>query len=264
MRKSDAMKSGVKSVGVTLDIIDLIAESSEGITLTQIATSLDISTPSVLRHLSTLEERDFIYKNPRNRRYFLGTRLYILGEIAENNLDILVLADPVMRRLRDKTGLTVNLAGFRANGVVILKSLLGTDATEVRVRLGTELPFHAASQGRVAMAFSKRDLLDVVKKVGLNRYTEFTIADIPSLQADIARVRARGWCMASQETRMGINAMSAPIMDSTGDCVAAITLVALLHNLAREPRQDQVSALLAAAEELSKKLGGKFPETAKQ
>lgn len=251
------IKNGVKSVSTAIDIIDLISTSPDGATLSEISFKLRLSKPSILRHLNTLIERNYIIRDDVNFRYMLGMRLYVLGDLAENNLDLLSLSDSIMRQLRDHTGLTVNLAAFQSNCVIILKSVLGTDATEVRVRIGTELPYHATSQGRIAMAFSRRNLFDTVRNVGLSRFTEFTITKMDALEADVRKVRARGWCMASQETRMGINAMSAPVMDSTGNCVAAITLVALMHNLAREPALEQVSALLSAASQLTKQLGGK-------
>ncbi|MBX3598826.1 MAG: IclR family transcriptional regulator [Rhizobiaceae bacterium] len=250
------MAAGVKSVGATLDVIDCVANAPEGASLAEISAALELSKPSILRHLSTLVDRGYLIRNALTLRYSLGPRLYVLGELAASSIDLLSLADPVMRKLRDEVGLTVNLATFGKTGVVIVKSILGINATEVRVRIGAEFPFHATSQGRVALAFSRQDLMPAVREVGLVRFTEHTITDFDELAADVARVRDQGWCMASEETRIGINALSAPVFDRTGECIAAITLVGLTHNLKGEPDPTHISALTAFAAQLTKQLGG--------
>src|SRR5690606_15667934 len=122
------------------------------------------------------------------------------------------VADPVMRQLRDQLSLTINLAGIgRNSSVIVLKSLVGTLVFEIGVRVGTELPMSATSQGKVIMAFSKRPYLSAYKRQKLQAFTKFTTTDYETLEKEVIGARERGWAMAAQETTLGINAVSVPI-----------------------------------------------------
>jgi IclR family transcriptional regulator, KDG regulon repressor len=254
--------SSVKSLQVALDILEAIADAREEVGISDLSARLGMTKGSVFRYVRTLTERGYLNQNGVTSRYGLGTRLHILGELASARIDLLTVADPIMRQLRDKLSLTVNLAGIGNNCVVVLKSLVGTLVMEISVKVGSELPFGVASQGRVIVAFSNKPYLQVVRRQKLQAFTEFTVTDPAKVEAQILLARKRGWAMASEETVVGINAISAPIFGANGDCIAALTLVGSLQYLSTSPEMAQLEALFSAAERISNSLGhrGFYPE----
>src|SRR5688500_3386759 len=62
--------------------------------------------------------------------------------------------------------------------------------------VGTRLPAHATSMGRVLLAALQDDRLDAyLDAVTLAPLTERTIVDRDRLRAEVERTRTRGWCL---------------------------------------------------------------------
>ena len=216
----------------------------------------------MFRYVKTLTERGYLNQNVATSRYGLGTRLHIMGELASSRIDLLSVADPVMRQLRDQLSLTVNLGRLGNNCIVVLKSLVGTLVMEIGVRVGAELPFNATSQGRVILAFGKKAFLPNLRRQKLQTLTEYTTSEYGKLEEQVELARKRGWAAAPQETVVGINAVSVPIFAADGDCTAAVTLVGSLQYLPEVPELAQLETLSAAGERISASLGyrGLYPK----
>jgi IclR family transcriptional regulator, KDG regulon repressor len=254
--------SSVKSLLVALDILEAISDAREEVGISELASRLGIGKGSVFRYVKTLTERGYLNQNVATLRYGLGTRLHIMGELASSRIDLVAVADPVMRQLRDQLSLTVNLGGLGNNCIVVLKSLVGTLVMEIGVRVGAELPLNATSQGRVILAFGKNTLVPNLRRQKLRTFTEYTTSDYGKLEEQVALARKRGWAAAPQETVVGINAVSVPIFAADGDCRAAITLVGSLQYLPEVPKIAQLETLSAAGERISAALGyrGLYPK----
>jgi DNA-binding IclR family transcriptional regulator len=248
-------EGGVKSVQVTLDVLEAVAAAPSEIGVSELALRLGLTKGTIFRHLQTLLKRGYLTQNSATARYGLGMRLHVLGQMAYSRIDLLSASEPVMRQLRDDLGLTVNLAGFGPRGVMILSTLLGTSPLEIGVRVGTEMPFHATSQGRIALAFSRRPLMATLRRQKLAPLTERTVCDPDELEREVGLTRERGWAGASEQTVLGVNAISVPIFDSTSDGIAALTLVGSIQFLRPLPDAPQLEALARAGERISAHLG---------
>ena len=138
--------SSVKSLQVALDILEAISDSREEVGISELSSRLGMTKGYVFRYVKTLTERGYLIQNASTARYGLGTRLHIMGELASSRIDLLTVADPVMRQLRDQMYLSINLGGIGNNCVIVLKSLEGTLVMKIGCRVGSELPFSATAQ----------------------------------------------------------------------------------------------------------------------
>jgi DNA-binding IclR family transcriptional regulator len=127
--------------------------------------------------------------------------------------------------------------------------------------VGAELPYNSTSQGRVIIAFAKDDILTPLRKQKLLANTAHSLTDFDAVAKRVARAREQGWASAIQETVLGINAVSVPILAADGDCVAALTLVGTIQHLQEEPTPEQLDALRMAGRSISQALGfrGLYP-----
>lgn len=257
----DTTAGGVKSVQTALDVLEVVAASPEELGVTEIAEALELAKPSIFRHLKTLSERGFLQQNPRTLRYGLGVRLHILGQAAANKIDLLSVSEPIMAHLREEAAMTVNLAGFQPHGTVILRSLLGPAAMEFSVRVGTEFPYHATSQGIIALAFRRQPPLAMLRRQKLEKFTEFTVTDPEVLENEIYAARENGWALAIQRTLLGTYAISVPVFDSTGECIAALTLIGTMRHVVDSPDLASLSVLMQSGLRMSLQLGfsGNYP-----
>ena len=73
------------------------------------------------------------------------------------------------------------------------------------------------------MAFlSQEEIQAIIRDQGLPKLCTNTITDPDELQAELARIRERGFAQSCEETDPGAWGVATPIYDRNGDVVAAI------------------------------------------
>ena len=252
--RDDRSDGGVRSVQLALDVLEAVASSGEELGVTQLAERLKLTKGSVHRHLLTFVERGYLVQNPITTRYSLGPRSRLLAHQAPD-ADLIQLAAGPMRELRDQLGHSVVLSESTPRGALVLSMVPGTAAIEIGVRPGSELPFHSSAQGKVLLAFAPRPQQQRVLARSLQSFTSHTLVDPKPLEEELSRVVKLGFATAPEEEMLGINAVAAPIFDDKDSCAGALALVGSIQFLRAEPDEESVSALKAAAGQISRMLG---------
>jgi IclR family KDG regulon transcriptional repressor len=160
-----------------------------------------------------------------------------------------------MHELRDALGHAVAVSSPETDGVRIVAVLRGRSDVEIGVKPGSLLSFHDTAQGKAALAFGDPAILSDVLTRDLPASTSHTITEPAALEAEIKRIRERGWAISPNETVVGLNALAAPVYGALGRYVGAIAIVDLLQFLGETPTDEQVRRVLAAASQISEHLG---------
>jgi len=120
---------------------------------------------------------------------------------------------------------------------------------------GRRVPAHAASSGKVLLAFLSGRERDRVLDAGLPGYAPHTVTDPDLLRAELAGVRAQGWARSVDEREIGVTSVAAPIRDVHGDVVAAVSIGAPSARLGAVARRRYARLLVEAGEAVSRRLG---------
>lgn len=251
---ADDSAAGVRSVQLAIDVLEAVAFSEEEVGVTQIAERLKVTKGSVHRHLHTLVERGYLAQNPATSRYKIGPKSRLLVRLAPET-DLVQIAEGPMRELRDALGQTVVLSEMTPRGALVVAKLSGTSLIEIGVRSGSELPFHATAQGRVMLAFAPRPFQERVLTRPLEKFTEHTMTSVARIEKELWEITKRGYASAPEESMLGINAVAAPIFDSKDACIAALAVVGSIQFLPAKPKPADVTTLINACQQISRKLG---------
>jgi DNA-binding IclR family transcriptional regulator len=108
--------------------------------------------------------------------------------------------------------------------VLYFVKIVGYKAFALPTRAGGRWPVYASALGKVLMAFGPGDPLRFVPPAGLKPLTPYTIIDPHRLQRELAIVRRVGTAIESQEAALGNACVAAPIFDSAGHVVAAVSV----------------------------------------
>ena len=81
------------------------------------------------------------------------------------------------------------------------------------------------------------------------------ITDISTLSNQIRKFRKQGYATELNETNEHAGCVAAPVIDASGKCIAAISVVAPEQRLGRGDRQRLITEVRQAAAQLSKRLG---------
>lgn len=231
----------------------ILIELGEGQrSLDQLAASVGVHKTTVMRLLQTLEAERFVRRG-EHHRYELGSRLFALGQTALEQRAVRDIAQPHLVRLSTDTGgLTVHLATFENGAAVYVAKVETTSPVRMCSRVGLPAALHATAVGKVLVAaLAPREQEAVIAGLDFPRSTPRTITDADAYRAELAGVRARGWAEDHAENETFINCVGAPVTDSTGRVLAAVSISVPDVILAHEQVLELVPRLLAATAAIS-------------
>lgn len=250
-----------RTAGRVLDIVELLAYATRGLSLTDLSQELHAAKSSLFPLLKTLVNRSYLVCD-EDGKYRLSNKLFELGMKSLGERDLREVARPALKLLSKRTGEAVLLAVLASDKGAVL--YVDKVESEHRIRysagLGERRPLHSTSAGKVMLALMPEDERDeVLKSLKLTRFTDQTIVTRKDLLAELAKVRTEGVCINIDQSMVGRCGIAAPIFDHRGEVVAACSLGA-----PRERAMGVLPALVAevktTANTISKMLGYIPPE----
>ena len=243
----------VQSVDRALTILELLARTGEA-GVTEIAGDLGVHKSTAFRLLATLEAHRLVEQVGDRGRYRLGIGNLRLAGATTARLDLVTEARPVCKQLAADTGETVNITVRSETSALYLDQVAGSSAVQSHNWVGQHIPLHATSNGKVLL--SELDEAEVKKAVrSLPRVTDRTVTTRAKLAAELAQVREAGYAVAVDELEVGLTAAAAPIRNAHGDVVASMSISGPTFRLDDDKLAVVVPLLVAAAIEVSHRLG---------
>ncbi len=208
-----------------LAILEAVAKSRSGLTLSQLTRALDLPKSSVFCLLLTLERAGYLHRNAVTKRYQCEMKLVRIAGQALEGITLRDKARPVLRRLLEQTRLTVHMGIAGENEVTLIEKLDPHTSSSMATWIGKGLDFHCTSLGKCLLAFSPEAEVDrILSTHALLRHNENTIASAQRLKAELAKVRSLGFAVDDEEEEIGVRCIGAPVLDAEGKAIAAISI----------------------------------------
>jgi DNA-binding IclR family transcriptional regulator len=155
---------------------------------------------------------------------------------------LLEAAATVLPKLRDATGESVQL--YRREGLhrLCIASAEPPSGLRDTVPVGSALSMTAGSGAKVLTAWAD----DAAQRA--------ILAEAVFGERTLLEVRRRGWAQSVGEREPGVASVSAPVRDSTGEVVAAISVSGPIDRMGRRPGARWAADLLSAADGLHNRL----------
>lgn len=250
----NAPKYRVPSVEKAFAIMELFAADNRGYTLSEVSRLLQLPVSTVSSLLSTLWNCGYVSRHEQGR-YRLTMKLLAEGTKAVNQLDLNKVAEPHMKELTAKSGLTSVLAVRDGDHLVYLDKVDGASEVLLASYVGRRMLLHLTGTGKVLLSgLSESEVMEIVRSVGLPASTPKTITSLPVLKKELARIRKRGHAIDNQGYDLGIKGVAAPIFERDGNVAAAIGVGGSVFELNGNMRQI-VKLVKAAARAVSENLG---------
>jgi len=250
---SQTATASVQSVDRALTILELLARDGEA-GVTDIAAELGVHKSTAFRLLATLESHRMVEQDGDRGRYRLGVGNLRLAGATTARLDLVTEARPVCRQLAADTGETVNITVRSETSALYLDQVAGSSALQSHNWVGQHIPLHATSNGKVLISeLNDAELKAAVRE--LPRLTDKTVKKRTELKAQLEHIREVGYAVVVDELEVGLTAAAAPIRNAHGDIVASMSISGPTFRLTDERLEETVPLLLAAAIEVSHRLG---------
>ncbi|MBI3481059.1 MAG: IclR family transcriptional regulator [Nitrosomonadales bacterium] len=232
-------------------LLDVIAAHEDAVSLKILSAETGLHPSTAFRILSSLAEQGFVERTTRGN-YQLGVKLMQLGSRVNASVDIRKVALPLMEKLRDQLGETVNLTVREGDEVVYIERALAKRMIRVEQVIGSRAPMHVTAVGKLMLGeLGEAACRSYAKRSRLPAYTINTHTKVTSLLQDCVTSAKRGYALDNEEAELGVGCIGALMRDASGHVVAGLSVSAPI-----ERRRDEwTEQVMDTAAQLSLLLG---------
>jgi len=215
--------SGVGVLDKAFSVLDALEDRPRS--LAELVEVTGISRATAHRLATALEAHGLVRRDD-DGRFALGARLIALGRAAADGVPLAAAAADALAELRDATGESVQLYVRDGDQRVCVAALQSPHGLRTIVPLGASLPLGVGSAGRL-------------------------LSDTVLGPADLER----GWVASVGEREAGVASVSAPVRDTAGRVVAAVSVSGPIERTTRQPGRRYGDAVVAAAHRVEREAG---------
>ncbi|GAA5146360.1 IclR family transcriptional regulator [Pseudonocardia eucalypti] len=230
MRSTHRNDDGPNSVlGRAFTLLTAFRPGDAELTLAELHRRTGIAKPTALRLLTELAEWDVVERTASG--FWLGMRLFELGQLAPRQRGLAEAAAPMLADLFEATHETVHLAVLDGTEVVYVQKYGAASGPRIPSRIGGRMPAYCTGVGKAMLAFLPPEQLRAVFAAGLPRRTPRTVIAPGLLERELANVRERGVAEEHEESAVGIACVAAPVLTADGRPLAAISITGWANRL---------------------------------
>lgn len=256
MSNKDERKYLIPGLERGLTILMELSRSHREMSFAEIAKRVDIPKATAYRAIQTLEYMGFLRRHPTTGHYSLGVNVLRLGFEYVASLDVVQVGQPVIESLRDATGCSSHIAIRDGQDVIYVARVSAANATVRRVSVGTRLPVHRTSLGRMLLTGLSRAEFEAL-------YPDDELPDAKPGSPDsrealwelVQEDRRRGYVVAESYFQFGISSIVYPIYNADGEIEAVVSIMVPVHEIPAEERERLRGHVAEASETISGLLG---------
>jgi IclR family KDG regulon transcriptional repressor len=222
----------IQSVHRAIQMLCLFSVDKPYLGITEISRALGLHKATVQNLVRTMVEDGFLRQDPDTRKYQLGLRLYELGFILEETLEINQKASDLAHQLAAKTHHLVRIAILDADEALITLHAYPRTRPFIFRHFGPHVPLYCTALGKALLAFLGKDEIDAyVERVTFIPYTSNTITQKDRLLKELEETKQRGFSINREEHLMASTSIGAPIFGKEGRITASIALTGDPRNI---------------------------------
>ncbi|GAA5235330.1 helix-turn-helix domain-containing protein [Verticiella sediminum] len=216
-------ESFVRTFARGLKIIETMGQGDARQTLADIATAVDLPRTAVRRFLLTLIELSFVKTD--GKHYWLTPKVLRLGLSYLYTLPYWRQSQLALEELGARIGQSCAVSVLDEADIVYVQRLHTKRILPMSPSLGSRLPAHAVSMGRVLLSGLDDEALGhYLASARLRKLTPVTVVDREQLRQVVLQAREQGYAWVDGELDDSIAGLAVPVRDQDGAIVAAINV----------------------------------------
>jgi IclR family pca regulon transcriptional regulator len=234
-----------------LAVLGAFGRQRPTMTLSEAAQAAELSRATARRVLRTLTVLGYVEQN--GRAFSLSPRIFDLGSAYLSTQSWVDRAVPLMRELSERVGESCSAAILQGNEIVYVARIPARRIMSAALAVGSRLPAFHTALGRAQLGFlDEAEIWRRLMSLRIEAYTPYTITDLQALFDRVREDQAQGFSIVDEELERGLRALAVPIMDRSGQVVAAINLSTHSTRTTRNEMRDRFfPALRQIASQLS-------------
>lgn len=235
----------VRAVSRSISIIRAFTPEKPYLRLSEIANIADLNIATTRRLLATMMDEDLINQSKPSGFYSLSMQVLRWASAVPESKSLLTIAEPNLTALANRVNATVFLSVISEQQAVCLARYHGNRAVQVKWwSVGGTLPLNCGAGPQLLWAYQPADIRDRYLYNPMISITPLSIIDREELRSRLLKIKRKGWCYTQNDVVEGLAALAAPIHDSTGRVIAAVSLGGLLLTIPNPEDDPSCSSIL--------------------
>ena len=206
----DPMEQQHRATARVLDILERLAASKDGLTLTELSLAMDAPKSSLFPIVHTLEGRRYLRQEPSTGRYTIGPGALALSASAAADQGLRPIVR-VMKQVVERCQETCQLGILDQDSVLYVEKEDSPQAIRMISRVGNRLPANATAIGKALLSGLTDQQIRRLYAGGLPRLTEQTVTDLEALLAQLRSVRAGAIATEQEESTPQLACWAVPL-----------------------------------------------------
>ena len=152
----DTRAGQVQSVTRAFAILRAVAESGDGMTLTDIAQIVGLPPSTAHRLLTTLQQERFVRFDGTAHLWQVGVEAFIIGNAFVRTREVVAMARPYLRRLMEEGGETANLYLEQDGEAICMAQVECRQMMRAIARPGGRVKMHCSGAGKAMLGWMAR------------------------------------------------------------------------------------------------------------
>jgi DNA-binding IclR family transcriptional regulator len=247
----------IQTVSRALELLEQFQEGDAEFGITDLSNRLNLQKNNVFRLVATLKAKNYIEMNNATGKYRLGIKTRALGQVARRLIDYASLARPFLIDLKQQCHETCYFSVIKDRYTCYLDSVESDLPVRVAQQVGSSRPLYCTAAGRVQLAFLEpQRQMDLLSGSEMKRLTTHTITDPDELKKELKNVVQKGYAIDNQEHDAGVMEIAAPVFDSSGTVIGALSILGPEMRLAGPRLENELLPLVCqSAANVSRVLG---------
>ena len=196
-----------------LAVIEIFSERRGRLSITEVAEAVSTTKATARRVLRSLVASG--YADFDGRTFDLTPRVLRLGYAYLSSQTIIQLAEPVLRELRSKSGLTAMMSVLDGEEIVIVGRAPTNRLVTVRSEIGNRLPAFCTSMGRAILSvLPDAEMERIIRSKRNKPLTTKTETDPKHLIDVVKEIQRRGYSLVDQEIENGLVSIAMPVRNA--------------------------------------------------
>ena len=237
------------SVKRALTILELVAESTQGLGISEISRRMNISKGTVSGLCAQLESSGALTRDTVSKRYGLGPLISTLAGRGFVHARLKELAGPELTRLRDELGESIFLGVLGRGEVTVVEARQPAGVIGISAGPGTRLPVTAGAVGKVFMAGMPPAAVKRILIQGIPEHTPRTVTNPMEVMTQLGKIRSQGYAIETDEYLLGVWGVAVPLA-AQGGLPAALWSIGFTSSLQPGRLETIASALRQSRQRL--------------
>lgn len=239
-----------------IKILDSFSLDEPELTLKELTNKTGLPKPTVYRIAEALNKVSILSKDDNVSKYRIGVKLFELGSLYLETLELRKLAFPEIEKLSKYTEESIHMGVLDGNEVTSIEGLGSTHNLQAKLWIGKRSPIYCTSIGKAILAFlPKKEQEEILTTIEFKRYTKNTITDKKNLKKELESIRRQGFALDNEEHDEGIMCVGAPIFNNKGEVVASISISGPKIRMKEQKLEKYKKLLMDSVKRISDKLG---------